>query len=115
MGCFSERFCLQVGKYGSIIGYTSPVVLLVFLILYSVSVIAFCFLVSVFFSRGQSTGQAGSGPKSFRISAKVMTSVMVSSQASQGQGKCQGQLYIVRVSAKANQGQDQGQCQSQSG
>ena len=45
-------FCIPVSDYGSVIGYTSPMVLLVFLLAYVVATINFSFAVSVFFDKG---------------------------------------------------------------
>ena len=38
---------------GAVIGSTHPTVLFVFLLLYAIATISFCFAVSVFFSRGK--------------------------------------------------------------
>ena len=46
-------FTVDTGQNGSIVGYTSWSVLLVFLLLYSIATINFCFAVSVFFSKGK--------------------------------------------------------------
>ena len=45
-------FVIKGGPNGAIIGYSSPSVLLVFLLVYSMATISFCFAVSVFFKRG---------------------------------------------------------------
>lgn len=39
--------------HGAVIGKSDPSVVFVFLLLYSISTISFCFAVSVFFSRGK--------------------------------------------------------------
>lgn len=46
-------YCIKASKYGAVIGYTNPSVLLVLLLAYSVATINFCFMISVFFSKGQ--------------------------------------------------------------
>lgn len=46
-------FCIPIGDHGSIIGFTSPTVLLVFLLAYAIASISFAFMVSVFFSKGK--------------------------------------------------------------
>jgi hypothetical protein len=46
-------FVINTGKNGAVIGYTSPGILFVFLIAYTLATISFCFAISTFFSRGQ--------------------------------------------------------------
>ncbi len=43
---------VRVSRYGSVIGHTSWSILFVFLFIYSIATINFCFLVSVLFSKG---------------------------------------------------------------
>lgn len=45
-------FCANTGAHGSVVGYSSPSVVFVFLLLYGVATISFCFAVSTFFSKG---------------------------------------------------------------
>lgn len=45
-------FCANTGVHGSVVGYTSPSIIFVFLILYGVATITLCFAVSTFFSKG---------------------------------------------------------------
>jgi len=45
-------FLISTGKNGSVISYMSPTVLLTFLVVYSLSIITFCFAASTLFSRG---------------------------------------------------------------
>ncbi len=48
-------FCVNTGAHGRVIGYTSPSVLFVFLLLYGITTISFCFALSTFFSKGTHT------------------------------------------------------------
>ena len=50
-------FTISVGKYGSVIGHTDPLVLVLFLVVYSISVICFSFMLSVFFKKGELTSK----------------------------------------------------------
>ena len=45
-------FLINTGKNGSVISYVSPTVLFVFLVVYALATIMFCFAASTFFSRG---------------------------------------------------------------
>jgi len=45
-------FCVDTYK-GRVIGQTNPFLVFVFLILYAMATISFCFAVSVFFSKGK--------------------------------------------------------------
>lgn len=45
--------CIETGK-GPVIGKTDPSIVFVFLMVYAVSAISFCFAVSVFFKKGWS-------------------------------------------------------------
>jgi len=45
-------FHIKVGGGRAIINYTDPSVTFVFLLLFSLSVVAFCFAISAFFSKG---------------------------------------------------------------
>ncbi|KAK6165163.1 hypothetical protein SNE40_023607 [Patella caerulea] len=57
---FSIKVDLDIGKgSGSVISNSDPSVIFVFLLVYSVSSIAFCFVVSVFFSKANSGAAAG--------------------------------------------------------
>ena len=57
-------FSIQTSR-GPVIGNTSPTVLFVFLMLYAVSTISFCFAVSTFFSKGRSHGLTREKPRRF--------------------------------------------------
>ena len=46
-------FSIRIGSHGSIIGYTDPTILLVFLLAYALATISFAFMISVFFSKGE--------------------------------------------------------------
>lgn len=52
--------CVPVGAKGSVLGFTNPLILLLFLMIYSLATISFCFMLSTFFSRANS-GAAASG------------------------------------------------------
>ena len=43
---------VPIGSHGSVIGFTDPTILVVFLLTYAVATICFAFMVSVFFSKG---------------------------------------------------------------
>ncbi|ESO83918.1 hypothetical protein LOTGIDRAFT_229502 [Lottia gigantea] len=64
VGLMTLFFCLKlnldIGKgSGSVVGNTEPTVLFIFLLVYSISSISFCFLISVFFSKANSGAAAG--------------------------------------------------------
>ena len=46
-------YSIPASSHGSVIGETDPSVLLVFLLVYAVATISFCFMISVFFNKGQ--------------------------------------------------------------
>ncbi|XP_013411172.1 ATP-binding cassette sub-family A member 3 isoform X2 [Lingula anatina] len=53
-------FCIKVGENSTaVVGKSDPSVILVFLVVYSISSIAFCFLVSVLFKKANSAAAAG--------------------------------------------------------
>ena len=45
-------YSVPISSHGSVIGATDPTVLLVFLLVYTVATISFCFMISVFFNKG---------------------------------------------------------------
>ncbi|XP_002739960.1 phospholipid-transporting ATPase ABCA3-like [Saccoglossus kowalevskii] len=53
-------FTVEVGDHGSVINNTDPTVLFVFLLIYAISTVTFCFAISVFFSVAN-TAAAGGG------------------------------------------------------
>ncbi|XP_070581084.1 phospholipid-transporting ATPase ABCA3-like isoform X2 [Ptychodera flava] len=52
-------FCVEVGEHHAVINHTAPSVLFVFLVIYAIASIAFCFAVSVFFSVANTGAAAG--------------------------------------------------------
>ena len=64
-------FCIPIGDHGCVIGYTSPTVLVFFLVVYAISTISFAFMVSVFFSKGNQTY-----PKVIKSFSKVINFIL---------------------------------------
>ncbi|KAL3853222.1 hypothetical protein ACJMK2_016778 [Sinanodonta woodiana] len=56
---YTMLLCIPIGSKGKVLNYTEPTLFYVFLFVYALSIIAFCFMVSTFFKKANSAAFAG--------------------------------------------------------